>query len=309
MASPEYQKLLKEWTTHERPQTLDLATLRDWMADAPLPPPEVASVNRIEAAGIPGEWVTAPGASPVDRLLYLHGGGYVSGSAAAYRPFTATLSRITGCSVLAIDYRLGPENPFPAAVDDAVDAFQWMLRFGPAARLSARSTFLAGDSAGGGLTFAAMLAMRDAGLPLPNAAVAICPYADLAHTGESVQSRAATDVINRPSWLSLYADNYLAGASPYHPLASPLYGNPAGLPPLLIQVGDAEIIRDDSTRFAKKAKACGVDVTLEVWPEMMHVWHIREPSFPEARDATAAIARFVQDHRGHHSTPPRHDKQ
>lgn len=299
MASPEYEMLLKQWTAHERPELLDLATLRNWMAEAPLPPPEVASVTRVSAGGVPGEWVLAPECSPDDRLLYLHGGGYVSGSAAAYRPFTATLSRITGCSVLAIDYRLGPEHPFPAAVDDAVDAFQWMLRFGPSARHCARSAFLAGDSAGGGLTLAAMLAMRDIGLPLPDAAVAISAYTDLAHTGESVQSRANVDVVNRPSWLPLYADNYLAGASPYHPLASPLFGDPTGLPPLLVQVGDAEIIRDDSTRFAEKAKACGVEVTLEVWPEMMHVWHIREPIFPEARDAIAAIARFVQDHRGH----------
>lgn len=297
MASPEYQAILKQWESNDRPETLDLATLRGWMADAPLPPPEVATVTRVDADGVPGEWVLAPGAAPDSRLLYLHGGGYVSGSAAAYHPFTATLSRVTGCSVLAIDYRLGPEHPFPAAVDDAVDAFQWMLRFGPAGRRSARSCFVAGDSAGGGLTLACMLALRDAGLPLPDAAVAISAYTDLAHTGESVRTRAAVDVVNRPAWLPLYAGNYLVGANPYHPLASPLYGNPSGLPPLLIQVGDAEIIRDDSTRFATKAKACGVDVTLEVWPDMMHVWHIREPIFPEARDAIESIARFVRAHR------------
>jgi epsilon-lactone hydrolase len=298
MASKEFYEMLAPWTSNapNRPETIDATLLKSWMGGVSESAPGTATIHPTDAAGVPAEWVCGRDTSPDLRLLYLHGGGYISGSAAGYRDFTAVLSNATGCDVLAADYRVGPEHPFPAAVEDAVTAYLWMRdhdRNGRPAR-AATHTFIAGDSAGGGLTLAALLALRDARQPLPAGAVTISAYTDLAHTGDSMRTRVDVDPVARPAWMPTYADNYLCGADPRHPLASPLYGDPTGLPPLLIQVGDAELIRDDSTRFAAKAQAAGVNVTLEVWPEMIHVWHIRKPDFPEAREAVDHIRRFVR---------------
>ena len=296
MASKEYQRILAEWMANarNRPATIDVPLLRQWMSGVTEPAPGTATIMPVDAGGVPAEWVCGTKADPDRRLLYLHGGGYISGSAAVYRDFTATLSNATGCVVLAADYRVGPEHPFPAAVDDGVTAHQWMRAHGPKGKRKAVRTFVAGDSAGGGLTLATLLALRDRAKPLPDGAVTISAYTDLAHTGESVRTRADVDPVCLPAWLPTYANNYLCGADPRHPLASPLYADFKGLPPLLIQVGDYEVIRDDSVRVADKAKAAGVRVTLEVYPEMMHVWHIRKPEFPEARKAVASIVSFIR---------------
>ena len=296
MASQEFYTMLAPWTASalRKPETIEISQLKKWMTGETAPASGTATIHPVDAAGVPAEWVCGTQADPDRRLLYLHGGGYVIGSAAFYRDFTATLSNATGCVVLAADYRLGPEHPFPAAVEDAVAAYQWMREHGRAGARAATRTFIAGDSAGGGLTLAALLALRDGKKPLPDAAITISAYTDLAHTGESMRTRAAVEPVARPGWMSTYANGYLCGADPRNPLASPLYGDLTGLPPLLIQVGDAEIIRDDSTRFAEKAQAAGVKVTLEVWPEMIHVWHTRKPEFPEAREAIERIARFTR---------------
>ncbi len=278
-----------------RPADLDLNWLRPIMSAETRPADGTVRVQSVDAGGVPSEWVWARNAHPDRRLLYLHGGGYVSGNAGNYREFTSVLSNMTGCAVLAANYRVGPEDPFPAAVQDAKSAFLWMHGQGVDGARTATRTFIAGDSAGGGLTLSAMLALRDAGAPLPDAAVTISAWTDLANTGDSVRTRADADVIMRAAWLPAFSKSYLADADPRHPLASPLYADLSGLPPVLMQVGDAEVLLDDSVRVAEIIRAAGGQVILEVWPEMPHVWHIR--GLPESQQAVTRIAEFVSSFR------------
>jgi acetyl esterase/lipase len=258
-----------------------------------------AEARRVAAAGVPCEWVLAPGADPDRRLLYLHGGAWTSGGLDSHRPLSARLSAATGAAVLAVDYRLAPEHPFPAGLDDCLAGYGWLRGHGPSGPAPARSVFVAGDSAGGNLTLALLFAARQRGLPFPNAAVAISPATDFLATGDSYRTRAARDPIITagPDGIRLLSKLYLQGrAAPEDPLASPLYGDYRGLPPLLFHVGDAEVLLDDSTRAAEKARAAGVDVTLEVWPEMPHVWHAFAPFLPEATQAIERIGAFVRKH-------------
>ena len=236
--------------------------------------------------GVPAEWVAMPGAAADRVVLYFHGGGYVLGSIATHRDLAARISAASGARVLVVDYRLGPEHRFPAAVDDALAAYKWLLDAGYA---PAKIAF-AGDSAGGGLTFATLLAARDARLPLPATAVAISPWVDLAGTGESMTTKAAEDPIVQKAPVLLLAGHYLGDTDPRTPLASPLYADLRALPPLLIQVGSAETLLDDSTRIADKLRAAHVDVELEVWPDMIHVWH----AFAMLPEAGQAIERIGQ---------------
>jgi len=292
MASQEFYDLLGPWLARmaDRPERLDVAWLKECMGGETTAIPGT-DVRAVMAGSVPAEWVCYPGARADCRVLYLHGCGYLSGSAANYREFTSELSKATGCAVLAADYRVGPEDPFPAAVEDAVIAYQWMRQQGPDVPGACAHSFIMGDSAGGGLTLATLIALRDAGQSLPDGAVTISAYTDLLHTGDSVQTRAAVDPVAPPSWLPDYAGYYLNGADPRHPLASPFYADLTGLPPLLMQVGDAELLLDDTTRVAEKARAAGVQVQCEVWPEMIHVWHIRH--LPESVEAVEHITRFV----------------
>jgi acetyl esterase/lipase len=258
-----------------------------------------ADVRRIDVGGVPCEWLLAKGADPDRRLLYIHGGGWTSGGLDSHRPLSARISAASGCAVLAVDYRLAPEHAFPAGLDDCVAAYRWLREHGPNGPAPARSLFVAGDSAGGNLTLALLLALKQRGLPLPNAAIPISPATDFLATGDSYRTRAARDPILKggPEAIRLLSAVYLQGrAQPEHPLVSPLYGDFAGLPPLLIHVGDEEVLLDDSTRVAEKAKQAGVDVTLEVWPEMPHVWHAFAPFLPEATRAIEAIGAFVRKH-------------
>jgi monoterpene epsilon-lactone hydrolase len=211
------------------------------------------------------------------------------GSPGGYRSLAADIAVSAGMRVLVLDYRLAPEDPFPAAVDDARAAYHWLLDQGPAPE----QVVVAGDSAGGGLTVALLLALRDAGQALPAAAVCLSPWADLLADGGSRKSKAKSDQVLTTADLLRSAALYLSGANPQTPLASPLYGDLAGLPPLLIQVGSDEVLLDDATRLAEKARAAGVDVKLEVWPGMFHVWQMVSVFVPEGRQALAAIGRFV----------------
>src|SRR5207302_1943930 len=224
----------------------------------------------LEAGGVKAEWIVPPNAADDRVILYLHGGGYVMGSINTHRAMVARISRAAKARALALDYRLAPEHPFPAAVEDATAAYRWLLAQG----YKPNKIVISGDSAGGGLTLATLLALRDANTPMLAAAVPISAWSDMEGTGASVKTRAAQDPMVGFASLSNMAKNYVGNGDPKNPLASPLHGDYRGLPPMLLQVGDAEILLDDSTRVAEKAKAAGVKVELEVWPEMVHVWHV-----------------------------------
>lgn len=268
----------------------------DFAANA-LPPTEAATITAVDANGVPGEWITVPGSDPNRRLLYVHGGGYVIGSTATHRRLCEDIAAASGCSILNLDYRLAPEHPFPAAVDDAIVGLQFMQENGPDGPGAAQSTFVAGDSAGGGLTLATLLAAREHGVAMPNAAIGISAWTDMAVTGESITTRADADpLITDAAVIKLMAGAYVGGGDAENPLASPVYADYAGLPPLLLQVGDAEVLLDDTRRVTERARAAGVDVTEEVWDEMFHVWHAFAPMLPEGREAVARIGEFVKQH-------------
>ena len=212
------------------------------------------------------------------------------GSLNTHRDLMGRISRAAQARVLGLDYRLAPEHPFSAAVDDTVAGYQFLLEQEfPPERLA-----MAGDSAGGALTLAALVAGRDAGLPMPAAAVCLSPFLDLEGTGESIKTRADVDPIASPAVIDVWAKAYLAGANPRTPLANPLYADLQGLPPLLIQVGDHEVLLDDSSRLAQRAHAVGVQVKLEIWPEMIHRWHSYASVLPEGQQAIDDIGEFLR---------------
>jgi len=246
----------------------------------------------VNAGGVPAEWVTTPGVTTERVICYLHGGGYVIGSINTHRELASRLSRAASARVLVLDYRLAPENPFPAAVDDSTAAYRWLLSIGvDSARL-----VIAGESAGGGLTVATIVALRDAGESLPAAGICLSPWVDLACLGESIVTKADIDpVANKESMLML-AKTYLGDTDPCTPLASPLYAELTGLPPLLIQVGTAECLFDDAMRLADNARAAGVDVTLEPWDDMIHMWHMFAAILPEGQQAIDRIGEFIRQH-------------
>jgi acetyl esterase/lipase len=244
----------------------------------------------LDAGGVEGVQITVPRSRNSHRILYLHGGGYVSGSSAFYRDFIWRIADASTAGVLCVNYRLAPEYPFPAALDDAVNAYRWLLANGAAPERTA----VMGDSAGGGLVFATLLRLKAQGLPLPAAAVALSPWTDLALTGESFGRNAYNDPMLRPERAANCARMYLGGADPRDCYASPLYGNLAGLPPTLIQVGSDEILLDDSIRMAERLRAAGCDVEIEIWPRMPHVWQVYARVLPEGRQAIERIGHFLQ---------------
>jgi monoterpene epsilon-lactone hydrolase len=260
-----------------------------------MPLPDGTTIEPLSVGGVPSEWVR-PGVvvAPDACVLYLHGGGYVIGSCNTHRPLASHLACRTGLPVLLVDYRLAPEHPYPAAVDDALTAYEWLLARG----FEPGRIVVAGDSAGGGLTLATLLALRDRGRPQPALGVAISPWTDLTLSGESMTSMADRDPMVTRGGLQRMADWYAAGCDPTESLVSPLFADPTGLPPLLIHVGEVETLRDDAVRFADRAAKAGVDVTLEVWPEMIHVWHVLGPDVPESEAGVARIAEFVADRVG-----------
>jgi len=243
----------------------------------------------VTAGGVPGEWVSAPGADPGRNVLYLHGGGYTIGSIKTHRCLAGWVSRAAKARVLIIDYRLAPEHPCPAAVDDSLAAYRFMLDSG----VNPARTVVAGDSAGGGLAVAALLAIRDAKLPLPAAAVCLSPWVDMEGTGESMKTKADVDPMVGPN-LADMAKAYLGGKDLRTPLASPLYADLKGLPPMLIQVGTAEVLLDDSSRLAQRAREAGVEVVYEPWENMIHVWQIFVPMLDESKQAVARIGEYIR---------------
>jgi monoterpene epsilon-lactone hydrolase len=257
------------------------------------PIPAGTAIASIAAGGPRGEWVTTADVSTTEPnvLFYIHGGGFTAGSAAAYRGLSSHLSAATGCRVLAVDYRWAPEEPFPAALDDCVAAYRWLVSAGGA---MPRKVVLVGDSAGGNLVAAMLLALKQDGDVLPAAGVCLSPIFDLALTGESVITRAERDPMILSSSLQKCSSAYRGNSDPLSPLMSPLYGDLSGLPPLLLQCGSEEMLRDDSVRLAAKAKAAGVDVTFEEWDEMVHVWHLFADRLADGRKALARVGEFVR---------------
>lgn len=253
--------------------------------------PELISCQPVSAGGVDGEWIAAGNARPNKAILYFHGGGFRLGSVSSHRDLIARLAEAAACRMLAVNYRLSPEHRFPAPLDDALTSYRWLLDQG----FQPENVAFAGDSAGGNLVLAAMLSLRDQHLPLPAAAVLMSPWTDLAATGESYVSRAEADPIHQRPMILALAKNYLGeGGDARHPLASPLYADLAGLPPLLIQVGDRETVLSDSTMFADRARAAGVAVELQVWDGMIHVFQMFGEELAEARRAITSIAEFLR---------------
>ena len=250
-----------------------------------------ANVHRREVSinGVAGEWIETPTAGS-GVILYLHGGAYALGSINVHREWIARLASATRTRALAINYRLAPEHPFPAALEDTLSTYHWLLDQGT----DPAQIFIAGDSAGGGLALAALLSLRDAGDPLPAGVICISPWADLALSGASIQSKAKLDPILDPGSLRMYAAYYAGDQDLTLPLLSPLYADLNGLPPLLIQVGSDEILLDDARRLAERAREAGVEVTLELWDEMFHVFQLFS-FLPETKKAVAQIVAFVAD--------------
>ena len=249
------------------------------------------TIREVEANGVPGEMVSADGSSEDTVTLYFHGGGYVIGSPRTHRELARRLSTETGGSVLVIDYRLAPENPFPAAVEDAVSAYRWLLdrEYDP------KSLSIAGDSAGGGLAVATLVSLKDQGIPLPSCGVALSPWVDMEVIGESMSTRAHVDPMVQRDGLVTMALTYLNGADLRTPLAAPIYADLSGLPPLLIQVGTRETLYDDAVRLACHAVKSGLNVTFEPWDEMIHVWHLFAPLLDEGQEAIERIGEFIRN--------------
>jgi acetyl esterase/lipase len=249
--------------------------------------------EQVTAGGVDGEWISPTDAPRDKAILYFHGGGFRIGSVTSHRDLIAQIAVASGCRVLAVNYRLAPEHRFPAALDDAQAAYDWLLGQG----FEPGKIAFAGDSAGGNLVLAALVSLRERWLPLPAAAVLMSPWTDLAATGASYASRAEADPIHQRPIILALAKNYLGGeGDPCDPLASPLYANLSDLPPLLIQVGDRETVLDDSVMLADKARALGVEVDLQVWDGMIHVFQMFGTELPEAHRAIADIAGFLDRH-------------
>ncbi len=276
-------------------KNLDLASVRRTLEGGKLPapkPPDGVTFTPGEVGGIAGEWVRGPQAAgqAARTLLYLHGGGYFACSPRTHRPLTAAFAK-HGFQVFVPDYRLAPEHPCPAAVEDAAATWRGLVAEGRAPQ----SMAVAGDSAGGGLSLALMLTLRDAGEAQPGAAALFSPWTDLAGTGESVRTNARRDAMFWAPGLSHGASHYLGGRPANDPIASPLYADLHGLPPLLVHAGDREILRDDSTRLAERARAAGVTVDLRIWPVVPHVWQLA-PFVPEARESVDLASAFLTSH-------------
>lgn len=248
------------------------------------------AVESINITGRHAEWVRAPGVDDARVLLYLHGGGYVMGSPNTHRALAGELSRAAAAAVLLPDYRLAPEAPFPAAVDDAVAVYAWLLAQGHQPSHLA----IAGDSAGGGLTVATLIALRDKAVPQPRCAVCLSPWSDLNCSNASYQTRAAADPMITTADITMMAAAYLKGADPKSPLASPNRADLSGLPPLLIHVGRDELLLDDAVVLHEAARSAGVTSTLEIWDDMIHVWHAFHPMLPEGRQGIARIGEYLR---------------
>lgn len=250
--------------------------------------PRFVEKEEVIYAGVPSAWFKSSKTSNDKVILYLHGGGYCVGSYNTHRAMIARIARASGHPVLAINYRKAPENPFPAAVEDAVRVYKQMVADGW------KNIFISGDSAGGGLSLATALSLRDEGFKMPAALILISPWTDLTHSGDSVVSKADDDPLIAPELLDVFAKKYYGDNDPKLPLISPLFAEYHNFPPVLVQVGSEEVLLDDSTRLVRKMKEAGVDVELEIWDGMMHVFHWLAGIVPEGNQAIEKIGQYIQ---------------
>jgi monoterpene epsilon-lactone hydrolase len=291
MADPEIRKLRE--LIASRPRATEIAQRRrdfdEGARQFQLPPG--VKVGKVNAGGVPAEWTMAHDTDESAAVLYVHGGGYVIGSLDSHRHLVAEIGRAAGARTLALDYRLAPEHPFPAPVEDAVSAYRFLL----GARFNPRRIAIVGDSAGGGLVVGAMLGIREAGLPLPGCGWCISPWVDMEALSQSYVDRANSDPIVQKDGVLEMAGHYLQGADPRSPTVAPIYGDLRGLPPLLIQVGAAETLLDDALHLARVAGAADVAVDLQIWPEMIHVWHLFYPMLTAGRRAIESGGAFIRN--------------
>ncbi len=291
-------------------ETDEIAAVRAMLAAEPRPVGWAARRARLDAvgsaygvaddiafspcllAGLAGEWSLAPGSDPAKVLLFFHGGGYCSGSLESHRGMVSEVGRAAGVRTLAIAYRLAPEQPFPAALDDALAAYGFLLEQG----VPAASVAFGGDSAGGGIALSTLVSLRDARRPLPGAAWLASPWVDLTMSGASMDGKETADPLIHRAYLDELAAAYLAGQSATEPRASPLFADLGGLPPVLVQVGSDETLLDDAVRIAGRLGAAEVAATLEVWPHMIHAWHLWAARLEAGRRAVQSAGRFIAGH-------------
>jgi len=293
MPSPEHEAMVAGLDRQAHAEPTSIEAMRAAMAEMVgyfegLEFPADVKQEPVRAGGVPGAWFTPPDPRPAAAVLYLHGGGYVMGSIATHRSLIARLARAAGLRVLALDYRLAPEHPFPAAIEDATVAYHWLRGGG----IPASGIAFAGDSAGGGLVLGTLVSLRDAGDPLPAAAVCLSPLADLELTGASARGGIDDPMVSRAGTQKM-AEAYLQGQDPRDPRASSIHADFKGFPPLHIEVGTREILLDDAKRVAERARRALVDVTLELGEGLTHVWQLH-PHLPESGASIARIATFLR---------------
>lgn len=282
-------KQFRKWQNTPRANTVEsLRKALDLMASFP----KIAKDIKIEKANIDGiqaEWITTPDIKRSNALLYLHGGAYIGGSIRNSREFCSRISRSAGVSVLNVDYRLAPEYPFPSALEDSINTYKWLLKTG----FLPENIIFGGDSAGGGLVIAAMVKLKDSRIKLPAAAFCLSPWVDLALKGETMETKESIDPFVTKEGLEMAVSYYLKNEDILNPLASPLYANLEGLPPLFIQVGTSELLLDDSIRLAQQAQNFGIEVQLKIWKDMIHVFSLLGNTIPEVQAANKEIIEFI----------------
>lgn len=290
MADPEILAIRQEIAKRPRPAEISEMRANTDARGRAFGLPKDVTVTPVSANGVQAEWTATPDAATDAALLYVHGGGYVIGSLDSHRHMVAELGRASGIRALSLGYRLAPEHRFPAAVEDTVAAYRFLLSSG----IRPNRIVIGGDSAGGGLVVGAMLAIKDAGLPACAAGWCISPWVDMEALGASFTDRADTDPNVQKQTILFMAEQYMGSADRRSPYAAPIYGDLKGLPPLLIQVGACETLLDDSIQLARKAGMADVPVDLQIWPEMIHIWHIFHPVLGAGRRAIAAGGAFVK---------------
>ena len=290
MSNPEIDILRAELAASPRPTGFSERRARLDARGSHYAMPAGVRTEAVSANGVSAEWTVSAVADPSRVLIFLHGGGYVSGSLKSHRHMVAELGRLARMRALALDYRLAPEHPFPAALDDALAAYRFLLSEG----VAPQHIVLGGESAGGGLAVATMLSLRESGLPLPACAWLSSPWTDLRQSGATMTSKANVDPLIQKAYLDELAAAYLNGADPDNKLVSPIRADLRGLPPLLIQVGSEETLLDDSIRLAAAAGMAGVRVTLDIWPDMIHAFTLFYQQVAAARSALDQAAAFIR---------------